>query len=488
LQIKASYFSQPFWYSFGESTPRCSAALGEYIRQNIATMASSATTETSVVLHLFTARHQDALALELSLLKATLQRNGSAHKRARYFRYLQLAHRYCSCTAATLFDDLNAFLFDKIEALQQEMKNEAKRTEQRKKKREIFWELKTDPKRRRDTSSAKEASRAKSEQALVEEITALAESLAERTASISRQCLPRIELAAQVAFQEIGRGFFLPFLTVTTGCIGRIRILLLKLQMHIRTELVRTMPRIQRKEDGTVWISDTTRLMVEDLIEGIAKSNQSVRPPKKAELSKKEITDAALKSLGIVLAPPAAAAAAGSSSQGALDRGDAGFVVDNQSSLLLLSDPTETLDRDFAAGYDKNNNNNNATDDGTALDDEIDNTATDADPTTAAIADNRKMSAEDAPDVGESVDHGLFAAATPRRDHPSSSRQPSYLSAAVALSEALLRSDDGIDQNEEALERLRQSKRKKRNSEEEAKKAKRKKKKKDGDFFDELFG
>lgn len=278
---------------------------------------------------LFTARHQEALDLELSLLVAALKRNGAAHGRTQYHRRLTMAvsclrhHRQRQRIGALWSDWHNVFRI--LKQLQQELEKERKLEAQTKKRQEIFWELKVvadhkknhqqKPLTDEDHDDATTAAgvgvvgtTSAAAMIIVEELTERVADLAQRTVHGLPECLSRLEHAAKACFAEIGRGFFLALLTVTVACTARIRTLLLRLQRHVAAHIRMTMPLLLSEHFGGDGTKEIRQSLV-DVMESIVQSSSGNSPLDAAAvvsshpkvLTRAELTAASLRSLGIVL-------------------------------------------------------------------------------------------------------------------------------------------------------------------------------------------
>jgi hypothetical protein len=160
----------------------------------------------------FRSTHQEALALEVSILDALLRRNRCSHQRTKYFQRLSMAFR--ALQKYTVLDSYN-----ELTTLQEEVTEKGKQYKKKRKLEQVFWDIQTTSK-----NNEKE-----------EEISQLMTRLELLGTNIIQgfpECVSRLECAAQGLFAEMARGFFLPFCTVAVGAVARIRSLLLRLGRH----------------------------------------------------------------------------------------------------------------------------------------------------------------------------------------------------------------------------------------------------------------
>jgi hypothetical protein len=418
----------------------------------------------------YTARHQEALDLELSLLGAALKRNGASHRRTLYYRRLNMAlqclYRH---KLDAVFRDWQELFSDDLHQLEQELEKERKIKAQNKKRQEIFWEIKVG-----DTKSDAQKQPKQPTDDLSARFLLLAErveDLAKRTCTGITECLSRLEYAAEACFTEIGRGFFLPFLTVAVGCAARIRTLLLRLQSYLAVQFQTALG-----EEFPLWsfCNDEMKKLrkgIVDMIEAIG-STPDASPPKVS--TRAQLTVASLISLGIVL-PDTDATAESKAVQDVPIEFDGAVPLENAAV--------------------------------------NDSTAVTSDAPQEPTVGPRVSSTSHEQDMGESV--GIFID-TPDSYRVEARSNGTQLSLSAALKSQV--DDAGVDQNAVVLQKLRHKKAsggnkvsakkkskkqekttpaedftvkaKRKTAEDTSAKAKKKKKKKkkDGDFFDALFG
>lgn len=239
----------------------------------------------------YTARHQEALDLELSLLGAALKRNGSSHRHTQYHRRWKMA---LSCLYRhkldVVFGNWHELFSVNLERLKQEFDKEQKMKLQNKKRQQVFWELhagvktSTDQQQRTDRATG-----------LLSTFTEGAEAISKRTCTGITECVARLEYAAEAAFTEIGRGFFLALLTVAVGSTARIRTLLLRLQRYLADQMS-----IALDKNSCLWKEEWLTKSRNELIELMEETRASSNAVPKAS-SRTELTLASLRSLGIVL-------------------------------------------------------------------------------------------------------------------------------------------------------------------------------------------
>jgi hypothetical protein len=242
----------------------------------------------------FLQRHQDALELEVTVLRRLLRRNELSHRRAGYWQRLRmflrcLERKSSSATIPNLLElcGSSAEFLDRLESYVSDQKTKRKR-------RRVFWELGEDETatatKKKGNVVVENYSPARNEES--SELASLQEwhSSLFQAMSVDHRLDPvfsRLHLAARLLWNEMARGFFLPFCAVAIGALARIRWLLVQLLGHVsRAVLPRAIGlflELQHHDDNSRSSSEyhrTNRLSTElDRIQAFLQSEEDDSPP-----------------------------------------------------------------------------------------------------------------------------------------------------------------------------------------------------------------
>jgi len=184
---------------------------------------------------------QESFELEYSVFHALLKRNRCSHERTKYFRGLQMIK-----TSIERHELLSLYL--KLVDLQNGLKDDIRRQEREKFLSDTMW----------DTRKMEKSANA---DCYDERVTRLQVCVY----SGIPDCVGRIEYASKFLFDEISKGFFIPFCLSTVACIARIRSILKQLGKHAlqRLDTLHTNWR-SLSRDERVWnVSSTPRSQAE---------------------------------------------------------------------------------------------------------------------------------------------------------------------------------------------------------------------------------
>jgi len=322
----------------------------------------------------------------------------------------------------------------------------------------VFWEIKkTDQK---GDSKKPVTATAPDENSVIEDQL---QTLSDRLIDGITECQSRIEHFARAAIAELVRGFFLPLLTVLTGCVARIRVLLQRIQTQISNNIQHHV--LLKYSDDRAALTGSVRqrltLIVETINRAATTGADSTAVTQKYQdgrlVSRAQLTVASLRSLGITSR-------------------DVALQIVNGSEAALSTQECETTDY-RTVDSDENNGNDD------------DSKPIAAAAAAAASSNEPPVSVVDDSDLGESVGGAMLLHEEDDRELLVASQHGSYAAGALATS-------DGIDQNTAVMERLKEKRgtktdkkqKKKRKTGDKNSSSKSKKKEKKGDFFDKLFG
>jgi len=312
--------------------------------------------------------------------------------------------------------------------------------------------------------------------------------LCARTTEGVAECRSRIEHYARAATAEIVRGFFLPLLTVLTGCLARIRVLLQRLQRQVaQTIRQEVLLKYDNDDAGNNELWKLVRPLLENVVETItttatadAETMRILQKQQDGNWTRSELTAASLRSLGIQYSSTCSTASASATPQSMVDNDGTGK-SSTQSDDLQDNDEVKKPTAACSGGG------------GTKEVFSLTMSAT----ATTNVDDN---------DIGESV---AGVATMLRDDDDDDDIGHSFIAASTTNNRQLTstphstvhKDDAGVDRNAVVLQKIKEQrvatdqKQKKRDRKEKrraangsSKSPKKSKKKKGGDFFDALFG
>ena len=417
----------------------------------------------------FTAMHQDALELDVSILEALLHRNRSSHQRTKYYQHMDMAVRCIrrrtniltassssssSSSSLSLLTPISLVdLFPETERIKEELNTCQDNFRTKRKRNEIFWEIASGEKKKKDDHEASPPG-----------LISLSHQLQSLHWAVSQhlpEALSRLDDAAPAFFLELARGYFVPFCTVAVAAVARVRMLLLYLGHHVAGELVElqsrwndTFPQLQSKD-----LFSNNQELVEQQTSLYAQSQE--RRPSSVKAVRRELTkQQSLKRIGITLrsSHPPKNCRAGRKDQSVEGTSD----DEGHDKLTPKAELASSMDHEAAS---------------------MDNTPTRAD---AGATIHNDM------DIGENVDFSVDHAQWTARSESLPVDRDTVVAQPFATHE--------LDTNLALVQKLKKGKKKRAtkdketalmmddDKEESGKKKTKRRKKTKGDFFDELFG
>ncbi|KAL9186577.1 hypothetical protein ACHAXT_005815 [Thalassiosira profunda] len=207
-----------------------------------------------------------ALAAELSFLSLLLARNRPQHRRCIYFKRLSLALKAVRQLPSA--DEVAAAVKEWREHVQALLEEDGGESQNRKRRREEEqWTLDGEGGAEGGTPHEDSLRRTLQQMApLLQQLRGLV------TADIPA-VVSRILHAAAPVLHELGRGYFVPFLTACLACLGRMRELLMRTARMVGEALRETVPRVRdflRKTHETIgkseWGAEGGWRALEDLV------------------------------------------------------------------------------------------------------------------------------------------------------------------------------------------------------------------------------